>query len=344
MVQQLSTLPPPKFQVWPESDIFDVKAELARRNRTSAKVKRVVLWILSVLIVPVALVRLIAMGVRSLSNRLVLPATFSKDVYMDRFREDFLSNSKNHAEQVTVETADGVKLDTVTIKHPDQKDLPAHEQKWILKFGGNGEIYESGLLNTLGLSKDTGANYFIGNFRGVMRSEGRAKRAQDLILDGEAMLQYLFQKGVRPENILIHGHSLGGGVGTAVAARHPGVNVCNDRSFSSIKAVVGPFIGKLIERWNFDSVKNYQAVTGKKFVIYSQGDGIIRYPASLHKALSRVSSEKVKTIQYSAPYGYGDFAHNVSLSHMEGGYSRYLIFVREILGLKKQEPVLASFL
>lgn len=351
MVDRLTSLPVTKFQVQPEDDIFNVKQTEAKRNRTSAKVKRVVLWILSILIVPIALARLTAMGFRYLVSRIILPASspffmnFSKRdlAQLSREREKLLADPANHAEQVTVETADGVKLDTVAIEHPDQKNLPAYEQKWILKFDGNGSYYEAHLKNALQLSRETGASFYTGNYRGVIRSEGRAKRAQDLILDGEAMLQYLLQKGVRPENILIHGHSLGGGVGTAVAARHPGVNLCNDRSFASIKAVVGPIIGKLIERWNFDSVKNYQAVSGEKFILFSSKDKVINCSASLFKKLWETPKSIARAYEFGYFFEVQKDIHNISLSEAKYLYPKYLREVRDILHLKKPEPVLASY-
>jgi cephalosporin-C deacetylase-like acetyl esterase len=58
-------------------------------------------------------------------------------------------------------------------------------------------------------------------------------------LDGDAAFQYIHsQKQVPQEKILLHGHSIGGGIASEVAAMHPQVNYCNDRSFSSLSKQV----------------------------------------------------------------------------------------------------------
>lgn len=51
-------------------------------------------------------------------------------------------------------------------------------------------------------------------------------------------MKFLLERGVPTEQILLHGHSLGGAVAVSVRARHPGGPVVNDRSFGTLAAVV----------------------------------------------------------------------------------------------------------
>ncbi|QLH35115.1 MAG: hypothetical protein HWD61_02335 [Parachlamydiaceae bacterium] len=135
-------------------------------------------------------------------------------------------------------------------------------------------------------------------------------------MDGEAMVQYLLSQGVQPQNILIHGWSLGGGVGAHVAALHQEkgkeIHICNDRSFESMVNEVkelarelrkyintSTLLGKLVSAalalapitiplihmigWDFKSTQCYQKINGHKFIIYHPNDEIIVYSASLHK-------------------------------------------------------------
>src|SRR5262249_40432532 len=131
-----------------------------------------------------------------------------------------------------------------------QQNVPADQQKWIIFLNGNGGCYEENLYKLVKESNATGANVLSGNYRGVMRSEGKATCAHHLVLDAEAMIQFLLDKGVQPKNIMIHGWSLGGAVATEVATYHQeqdnAMSICSDRSLASIADVIKAIIpGKL---------------------------------------------------------------------------------------------------
>ncbi len=195
---------------------------------------------------------------------------------------------------------------------------PAKGQKWIVYFNGNGYVWEHNYEALKQISKETGANVLSFNYRGVGRSGGAITSAQDLIEDGEAAVQYLLSQGVLPEDIVLHGHSLGGGVATAVVAKHQGMHLVNDRSFSSLSRVVaaifdpqpGTFLHALIKKvhdvalrfigedpqkitkdyaaslvthffGDFDSAAAVPLVTGKTLIISSDEDTIISQKARL---------------------------------------------------------------
>ncbi len=262
--------------------------------------------------------------VRYVANRFaILPAVFMiSGVRADQVRTNTLkrireSGSELQIKRIAVTTADRVKLDTFELVHPNS---PAEaEQKWIVLYNGNGASTEGMLADLAKIAEDTGANVYSGNYRGVGHSEGFPWTSQDLILDGEAMVQRLLTKGVKPENILIHGWSMGGGIGAAVAAKHPGMHLCSDRSFSGFDREVAEMIGgiapqilrqltswkaetiqkvanavtKIASRlvhflgWIFDSVGNYEKVTGHKFVMHHPCDGVIPHKASLYYGLKQ---------------------------------------------------------
>lgn len=56
--------------------------------------------------------------------------------------------------------------------HPQQAALPPEEQRWILWFLGNGEVYEMMLNDFQAFSEATGMNMFLFNYRGVSLSTG----------------------------------------------------------------------------------------------------------------------------------------------------------------------------
>jgi len=324
----ITPLPNFKFQVEDGMDIFKTneKPVFSSHHKVINKTCRIAWNIFSVVVFPIGVARLVVFAAKHIAPRAVLPAAamFNLDekekdyekssttgwavirlemeiieiISLHEKREDFIANPSNHAEQVTVRTADDVDLDTLSIEHIKQKKK-ASEQKWIVYFLGNAMCYEQALEQIKIMSERTGASILTGNYRGVMRSQGAATSSHDLILDGEAMVQYLLNKGVPPENILLHGLSLGGAVATEVAAYHQEkdheMHLCNERSFSHIAKLLkarcpralGAILGQIVlaAGWRFDSLKNFQKINGYKFTIHSQEDGVIRYEASLYKCL-----------------------------------------------------------
>ncbi|MDR3624363.1 MAG: hypothetical protein P4L16_04400 [Chlamydiales bacterium] len=352
-MNQIFPLPEVKFRVEEHNDIFHTQKNLAEQNLLKNKIARLAWNIFSIIFIPLGIARLCLFMIKPLLSSCILPAGVEFNLAkkenalknavnsnaarleiqieslknLHKARESFLGDPENHARQVTIETADQVKLDTIVIEHSSQQSRAATEQKWIVIMPGNLMCYEQFLNLAKKFSDKIQVNVLFGNYRGVMRSEGAATSLHDLVLDGEAMIQYLLQQKVPQENILIHAVSLGGGVGAEVASyhqnEHDGMHLYSDRSFSTlasaIKSVVPlaitlmpqmNLVGRVSARlmswigprllgnmgamaaslggWKLDSLANFQKVKGKKFIIYSHGDGIIRYHASLYKALKEM--------------------------------------------------------
>lgn len=79
-----------------------------------------------------------------------------------------------------------------------------------------------------GLNLD--ASVIVWNYRGVGRSTGWPSTGQMLGDDGRAVIQWLIEKhNVKESDILLHGHSMGGG---AIAMVHPQYPDCFRKSFA----------------------------------------------------------------------------------------------------------------
>lgn len=246
-------------------------------------------------------------GIRYLAVKFaILPGTFvfskKRADHQRATSEECLNGKGVGVRRVSVITADRVKLDTYEVVPTRAQEEAPEEQKWIVFFNGNCASTEGMLVDLAQIAVDTGARVFSGNYRGVGHSTGFPWRSQDLVLDGEAMVQRLLAKGVKPEHILLHGWSMGGGVAAAVAAKHPGMHLCSDRSFATfdrevqelgqqilggkVLAKIAASIVKFID-WTFDSVGNYDKVTGEKFVMHHPCDGVIPHKASLYYGLKQ---------------------------------------------------------
>ncbi|MBN1684995.1 MAG: hypothetical protein JW855_06185 [Gammaproteobacteria bacterium] len=125
----------------------------------------------------------------------------------------------------------------------------------------------------------------------------------------ECMTQFvnslIEEDGILPENILIHGHSMGGFVGARVASK-TGTNFISERSGGSLDQLAGkiipwiPGVEKLTRAldWGTDTVQDYQNISGQKGIIYaknhSQGedDEMIGYEQSLYRMLKKRTFEE----------------------------------------------------
>jgi hypothetical protein len=319
------------YKVSPEDDIF-------KYNSTEKKIARIAVLIFSIIIFPIGIVRLIGKAI----NHLATVYGFLPGVRRNEEERTMINDMRNHifnsndfkknGTRLAIETADGVKLDGIHIKNENQNSKSAGEKKYIIQFNGNGGCYEEKYADLKKISEKTGADVICVNYRGVDESEGFPTGIDDLIMDGEAVVQYLHKQGVPYRNILLHGHSLGGGVATHVAALHQEegdeIHCCNDRSFASMNQEVNAlflkfqtelnefdrslpklmalglkiitplalFLTKVLG-WNFKSLECFKDIKGHKFIIYDPEDKVIPYEkGALYKRLkdSQMTEEDKK--------------------------------------------------
>lgn len=308
-------LPEVSFSVSDKDDVF-------RYNSFFNKVARVAWLLFSIILFPVGLIRLYGKAINHIATKkFFVPGVSIDKAMLDSKRSEIMALPffVENCERVIIKTADRVKLDTLIINNPDQKEKDVADHRYIIFFNGNTNTYEEMFSSLKKLSETTGASVYSGNYRGVGCSEGWPTKFQDIVMDGEAMVQYLLSKGVQKKNILIHGWSLGGGVGAHVSAHHqePGqeISYCGDRTFASLVAVAqewfcpdsikellpekfqAEFYSNCISKimtlgavnllhllnWNFKTLECYKKINGYKFIIYLPNDNVIPHKASLYK-------------------------------------------------------------
>jgi len=197
----------------------------------------------------------------------------------------------------------------------DEKDTSSPEnsnsnqEKWAIYFNGNGGFFELTLEMLTEFALLVNCHMMTFNYRGVGKSQGIATSEADLVQDGLILFQHLLARGVHPDNILIYGFSLGGGVGTQVRRVYPTGPIISDRSFATLPHVPISWVHKLplapdsfIKRgleavlktlmssrfldWTMDSQTAWGELKGMKACVYCHHDDIIPYhQASLYHAL-----------------------------------------------------------
>lgn len=230
--------------------------------------------------------------------------------------------------RLAITTSDKAQLDSCFILNPGQVEKESKEQKWIVYFNGNSGTYEDSLSSLTFMSALTGANVLSGNYRGVGHSTGFPSGSHDLVVDGEAMVQYLLSQGVPPENILLHGYSTGGGVAAEVAALHQDkgheMPVCLDRTFTSYADVAASLVGRVASwiihalGWTFDTLKLLKGTlkAHKVVVIEHSEDEII-------KSTARIGKERLQPDKKPGPWDGGiiplTFAQDVDIGKKKYG-------------------------
>jgi len=123
-----------------------------------------------------------------------------------------------------------------------------------------------------------GASILVVDYRGYGRSEGRASEA-GLYEDALAGYRYLRGRGYKPEQIVVHGESLGTVAAAHVASVEPVAGLILEAPFPSARAVahtVLPLLGPLLV-WGFDLKARLARVAAPLLVIHGEQDEVIPF-------------------------------------------------------------------
>ncbi len=177
-------------------------------------------------------------------------------------------------EDVTLTTGDEVRLHGWYLPHPGAT-------KTLLFLHGNGgNISHRG--ESLTILHRLGLNILIIDYRGYGHSEGEPSE-QGLYRDARAGWDYLTgQRGVRAEQIIIYGRSLGGAVATDLAAQVRPAALILESTFSSARGVAKhlfPLFSRVVLlRYRFASDEKIAQVRSPILMLHSPQDEVIPYP------------------------------------------------------------------
>ena len=122
---------------------------------------------------------------------------------------------------------------------------------------------------------------FAFDYRGYGRSEGKPHEA-GVIADGHAAQAWLAQRaGIEPDQVVILGRSLGGGVAVDLAARNGARGLVLERTFTSLPdaaARLYPWIPvRLLMRNKFDSLSKMSQYAGPLLQSHGTSDTIVPF-------------------------------------------------------------------
>jgi len=121
-----------------------------------------------------------------------------------------------------------------------------------------------------------GSSVLIPDYRGYGKSKGRPTE-KGVYADAQAAYRYLLESGYRPEQIVLHGESIGCAVSIDLASRNPCAGIVLEAPFTSaadVAQTVLPVLGPMLVR-SFDSGKKISGVRAPLLFIQGDRDEII---------------------------------------------------------------------
>ncbi|MYH69433.1 MAG: alpha/beta hydrolase [Gammaproteobacteria bacterium] len=178
-----------------------------------------------------------------------------------------------HYEDVYLVTEDDVRIHGWYVPHVDEKAT-------VLFFHGNaGNI--SHRLDSISIFHDLGLSVFIIDYRGYGRSEGRPSE-KGTYRDAIAAWNYLVdERRLRPDEIILFGRSLGGGVAAGLAARVSPAAVILESTFTSIKELGKHYYPYLPVSWiarvRYPVDEDISSFNCPVLVIHSEQDDVVPF-------------------------------------------------------------------
>ena len=177
-------------------------------------------------------------------------------------------------DEAVLTTPDGERLHAWWLQTKDAK-------RTVLYFQGNGTNV-SHKIPRLKTFRKMGINALLIDYRGYGKSTGRVKNEVEIYTDGLTAWNFLTaEKGIDPEDIIIWGRSLGGGVATEIARFKDIAALVLESTFYSLDEIAKRQYWFLPTTWllnfHFENGRKLKQVTAPVVIIHSVEDDYIPF-------------------------------------------------------------------
>lgn len=192
-------------------------------------------------------------------------------------------------QNVWFRSADSTKLHGWYVPYQDARRL-------IVYSHGNREHVADQASLVLRLQQHLQATVFLYDYRGYGRSRGNPVE-RGCVADGMAAQRWLAEReGVSPEDIILMGRSLGGGVSVAAAAEQGARALVVEATFSRMTDAAAhrfPYLPvRLVMRNRYNSVRRIKKFAGPFFQSHGTDDEVV--PLSMARKLFEASTSRTK--------------------------------------------------
>ncbi|MEN9654891.1 MAG: protein bem46 [Chlamydiota bacterium] len=298
----------------------------ARSLTLIQRVCKLAYFIFSIVCFPLGLVRLSGWIVSKIARHLFLPSGwFYRQILSLQMRREMQRNFQAFCGSISgthththfdVTTPDSSRVKATIFRHRFATD----NTPTVLFCPSNASVREQLVFSPLvhkWIEKGIACNFVIFDYRGSglgTDDAERPKRAEDLVIDADAVLQ-LIRDQLRTPDHQIHryGWSLGGGVSANLGRIHPELtgSYVNERSFSSTSDVVriwckqrplikcfANYYSNCFKRAGWDLVSPPTVLNDRSIVVYHPGDALIPPSAGLARKVQ--NTERVRVLVSSA--------------------------------------------
>jgi len=200
----------------------------------------------------------------------------------NNYSNDKLTVSVN---EVEIQTKDGITL----LGWYHEKNL--REFKTLLYFHGNAGSLEN-RIHKLNKFDDMQINFLIIAWRGFSGNKGKPSE-KGLYEDGQSAIKWLLEKGLKEEDIIIYGESLGTGVATHLAQNRNFGGVILETPFISMVDAAKTFYPyipvNLLLKDKFDNKNKVKNINSPILIMHGEVDQIV--PFSMGKKIFELANE-----------------------------------------------------
>jgi len=191
-----------------------------------------------------------------------------------------------------------VKIEKVKIKTSDNFELLAwfHEKdlsnfKTLVFFHGNAGTLEN-RIHKINHFKDMNINFLIISWRGFSGNLGKPSE-KGLYEDGESAINWLKRKGLKDNDIVLYGESLGTGIAIHIAQNHKFAGVILESPFTSMvdaaKNVYPYFPIRFLLKDKYESDKKIKNLKSPILIMHGKEDKIV--PFWMGKKMYKLANE-----------------------------------------------------
>ena len=179
-------------------------------------------------------------------------------------------------EEVSLQTEDGVRLHGWFLPVPDAR-------RTVLVCHGNAGNISHRLDRALLLQAKLKVSVFLFDYRGYGKSEG-SPNEEGTYSDGRAAYQFLDDRGLVPDQIVLFGESLGAAIAVQLALERPAAALVLEAPFSSIRdmaAAAYPFLPLArLARTRYDNLAKIPSIEVPLLILHGTRDRIVPFVQS----------------------------------------------------------------
>ena len=215
---------------------------------------------------------------------------------VDNYLDDKNSKEPNEIEKVKITTRDNIDL---VGWYYNQNPV---KSKTILFFHGNAGSLENRTYK-LNHFKNLNVNFLIVAWRGFSGNEGKPNE-MGLYEDAKSAVKWLSAKGIKEQNIILYGESLGSGVAVEIAQNKNYAGIILESPFTSMinmgKKYYPFFPIKLLLKDKFENNKKIKKVSIPVLILHGKDDKIV--PFVMGKKMYELANQP----KFFYPQEYGD--------------------------------------